>query len=67
MSRRAAYFALGMLGAIFVLGVGQLFLDPNCQVIPEQIVRLAIAILSGVAIGAILTALRADNGEYGGT
>jgi hypothetical protein len=58
MSRRAAYTTLVVVGTIFLLGIGDILVDPI--VIPEEILRIAIAILSGVAIGAIVSGLRAD-------
>jgi hypothetical protein len=65
VSRRAAYITLGFLGMIFVLGVDEALGHAFDYLIPDELARLAVAILSGVAIGAILAALRANGRDSG--
>jgi hypothetical protein len=60
VSRRGALGLLWLLGTILVLGLIDGLITPRFTLVPEWAISTAIAILSGVAIGAILSGLRAN-------
>lgn len=61
MSRRWAHVILGIVGITFVVGVVEVSFELT-SLLPDEILRLAAVILSGVTIGAILAGLRQANG-----
>lgn len=60
MTRGWSLLLLGVVCAIFLIGVMDAFVDPTHRLIPEQIMSVAAVILAGVAIGSILAGLRAN-------
>ena len=60
MSRRLAIFALLVTCAVLLLGITDVVLiaPPPAA---EMLVKIASIVLSGVAVGAILTGLRRDD------
>lgn len=67
MSKRGAYFTLGIVAVIFALGVLDVtFADPATADLPENLIALAGVVLSGVAVGVLVSALRRNgNGSNG--
>lgn len=65
MTRGWSLLLLGMVSAIFVLGIFDAFVDPSHRLVPEQIMQVSAVVLAGVAIGSILAGLRANgNGSH---
>ena len=60
MSKRYAHITLGLLIVLFILGVVDAAITPHFQLVPEPLAKAVTAILTGVAIGAILAGLRSN-------
>ena len=59
MSRRGAIVLLVVIGALFLLGILDVsWANPQNARVPERVLAICSVVLSGVAIGYILSALR---------
>lgn len=66
MSHTQAIIAITALVVVLVVGAADYLVAPYSGVIPEGVVKLASAILIGVAIAAIVSGLRNGNGRSNG-